>query len=70
MKSKYQRRHYEDLARILRYLRDASYPCTVSHSDVWWTLTRVEGELVELFEADNPKFEADRFRQAARGNDA
>lgn len=66
MANKYHRRHYEDLARVLRDQRGLSSPCTVSQTDVWYALGRLEDQLVELFETDNPRFNVKRFRTAAR----
>ena len=54
MASKYQKRHYEDVARLLKSSRD---PCPAC-------ITVLAAEFANLFTADNPLFDRERFLMA------
>ena len=58
MASKYQKRHYEDVARILKSLRD-------QERDGPTVIELVCDEFEDLFRWDNPLFDVVRFRKAA-----
>jgi len=69
----YARRHYTALAKILSEGRmsalDWANTADAAERDVWQgrldAYTEIEGQLVTLFQADNVRFNADRFRAAA-----
>ena len=55
MTTKFQQRHYEAIADALRELRQ--------RDSVVWPYG-VVAQLVRLFEADNPRFDRERFERA------
>jgi hypothetical protein len=63
--SKYQKRHYEDMARII-------YDTHV-YAEEWGgalakiTIDSVRKSMVQLFEADNKNFDQERFNNACNG---
>ena len=63
MPSKYTRRHYEDVAAILKDAREIvpSNETSISLAEVG----RLEERFVDLFTWDNERFDEERFRKAA-----
>ena len=58
---KYQKRHYEDMAALIR-LRARSYSATSPE----FAIVRVMAmDMAVLFAADNPRFRSDQFLKAA-----
>ena len=57
--AKYQRRHYTEIAGMLRDMLD-------DHDDLFQAsvVSDLEKRFSTLFGADNPRFDADRFRDA------
>ena len=68
--SKFQRRHYEDVAKTLRYcyfsIRELYTDSPIARSIVEQTIIQVMNEFVWLFSNDNPNFKPDKFRKACR----
>lgn len=60
-RSKFERRHYEAIAEVLRGVR-ADISDNMSPALV---LGKVEAELVRTFSRDNGSFQPERFRKAA-----
>lgn len=67
MANKFQARHYEVLARMLAEIR-ANHPVNDAGEDVGYgtALIDVEHDLTAIFAADNPRFDAQRFHDAAQ----
>ena len=57
MANKFQARHFEEIARIVRKWQDSHVP---NHIEV----RQIVGEFAEAFAADNPKFNKARFINA------
>lgn len=53
------RKHYISTAEILHYASDKTHPAL---------FTKMVNEFVEMFKADNPRFDEIRFRNAVKGN--
>jgi hypothetical protein len=60
--SRYTRRHYEDFADLLADLHLQNAAFTVRKQVV----DDLEAACIALFTRDNPRFNAERFRKAAR----
>ena len=58
MASKYQKRHYEDMARILYKVRSMAPVTSPS------TIELIHDEMVHMFGQDNPLFDELRFTEA------
>ncbi len=65
--AKFAARHYEVLARMLAEIR-ANHPIEDAGEDVGYgkALIDVEHDMVAIFAEDNPRFDAERFRDAAQ----
>ena len=71
----YARRHYTALAKILSASRmqalDWGNTADAADRNLWQgrldAYTEIESQLVTLFQSDNVRFNADRFRAAAAG---
>lgn len=61
MASKFQHRHYEEIARTIREIDSSD-----GRADSY-TMARVVFELSRTFRADNPRFDETRFTKAALG---
>lgn len=67
MATKYQQRHYEDLAEIVRVLRTSAKIGTVdTPADL---INELTAELAHLFGRDNSRFDVARFVKATKGQD-
>lgn len=58
---KFQKRHYEVVARALREVRSTPYGTDISSKAV---LDLTEDALMEVFKSDNPNFDRTRFKEA------
>ena len=58
--SKFQRRHYEAIAKVLRSEFNGGLECE------FITLLIVMDKLVEMFAEDNPAFDSDKFIRACK----
>lgn len=58
---KYSRRHYEDVAEILK----GAYQVTPIKR--WSAVEYIQLTFEDLFRGDNPRFDLERFRKAAEG---
>lgn len=64
--SSFSRKHYKDIAQVINQVRhDLRHPHFEGESAVAG-ISLVEGGLIELFEKDNPRFDASRFTKACR----
>lgn len=60
-RSRYQKRHYEDMATILRITR----PTILAGDSAITIWAQIRKEMIQLFKNDNPtNFDADRFEVA------
>ena len=66
MPSKYQRRHYEQIASLIRDLRDQA----LDSGDMFMleTVDVFRARLVDVFRRDNARFTVDRFNSACTGD--
>ena len=65
MASKYQRRHYEELAQLLRLQRGAFVPIGLSGREgADRTIAELASQLGDIFASDNPRFDRERFEAA------
>ena len=63
MASRYSKRHYEDMAAMIRDLRpDMGFDLYTRGERAAYDA--IANRLIELFKADNPRFDADRFEEA------
>jgi len=62
---RFQRRHYEAIAKVVRDCRPLPEVCSVElAADCADTLDQVTHRLSLLFMGDNPNFKPERFRKA------
>ena len=70
---KYQRKHYQDVAQILRAAyqwEDESCGWTPDDPRMWQAVDKVRESFERLFQTDSPDtFDLKRFRHAATGGD-
>lgn len=62
MSSKFQHRHYEEMAALVRRHYNGAAECKVA-------VALMADDMEDTFAADNPKFDRLRWRKAAFGND-
>jgi hypothetical protein len=67
MAAKFSKRHYEVLARMLAEIR-ANHPVEDAGEDVGYgkALIDLEHDMIAIFQADNARFDAQRFHDAAQ----
>lgn len=64
MSSRYQQRHYKEIAQVFKQQRESIYSGIYETNEITlaeYQLAALIGKFVILFKADNPKFKADRF---------
>jgi hypothetical protein len=62
------KKNYIAIAEVIRKQRNRVHVFAASDHDVNVAMNAMEDSLVELFKADNPRFDEDKFRQASKGN--
>jgi hypothetical protein len=60
MTAKYTRRHYVDAARLIA----TTHASHGSHPAAFQALSELQRKYAEMFTAENPRFDADRFAAA------
>lgn len=61
MPSKFQRRHYEEIARVIRNYPTVSKPASHDEEVEMATVERIVEKLTLMFSDDNGKFQQGRF---------
>ena len=66
MASKYARRHYEDVANLLntRLKSAMGSDAMEDHGSAAYFVERIIDDFADLFQKDNPNFDATRFMKA------
>lgn len=65
MASKYARRHYEDVAALLKtHVEGALKSDTHYETNDLLVVEDITADFISLFTQDNPAFDADRFKKA------
>lgn len=64
MASKFQQRHYEAIAQVMRN----NCPHPLDEQGRWLVWLSIKSDLEALFQVDNPHFKSQKFHEACHGH--